>query len=515
MDRVDALMRHEGFGGFEMIGPSGLAALLAGAVMVATGGVAHAQMPSPLPAEALVDAPDAAKVAFLKAHVVASGPVTGSLAFDFPAAFYDNRLYLLGESHGVAAPQVLDLELLTHLNRRIGLRDYVAEVDPIQGARLNQYLETGEEAVLDRVFDFWTKSGAQWGNTAFEAKVRGVRALNQALPADRRIQFIGIDAVQDWPLLAAWVAEQGGQADLAALAGATTNAARAALARGWLATVPASPLTSRLVERLKGVLEGTSEAIGREAVIFDTYAKAVTSGELGDRPAYGLRSLFHVIQGGVNTAQPFAARVAASDLPTARKIVTLAVLSLDSAVQIIAATCDRSGDSSKSTKRPVDRTVLRPLTRSRLTRSTSGETGVSSRNRPLPITVPLLADPVAWRRQRACVRAMAPASQPMTNGRSEVRRSNRTSSSSDRHCTTRPKPPPSGSTSSQRIARVSRSKTPRRQRSACRRKTSSFRPEGDQSPRTWPSPSLAGRRRRGGASDLASAIQSVVAAART
>jgi len=338
MDRVDALMRHEGFGGFEMIGPSGLAALLAGAVMVATGGVAHAQMPSPLPAEALVDAPDAAKVAFLKAHVVASGPVTGSLAFDFPAAFYDNRLYLLGESHGVAAPQVLDLELLTHLNRRIGLRDYVAEVDPIQGARLNQYLETGEEAVLDRVFDFWTKSGAQWGNTAFEAKVRGVRALNQALPADRRIQFIGIDAVQDWPLLAAWVAEQGGQADLAALAGATTNAARAALARGWLATVPASPLTSRLVERLKGVLEGTSEAIGREAVIFDTYAKAVTSGELGDRPAYGLRSLFHVIQGGVNTAQPFAARVAASDLPTARKIVTLAVLSLDSAVQIPAPT---------------------------------------------------------------------------------------------------------------------------------------------------------------------------------
>lgn len=321
-----------------MIGPSGLAALFAGAVMMAMCGVAHAQMPSPLPAEALVDAPDAAKVAFLKAHVVASGPVTGGLAFDFPAAFYDNRLYLLGESHGVAAPQVLDMELLSHLNARIGLRDYVAEVDPIQGVRLNQYLETGDEKVLDRVFDFWTKSGAQWGNTAFEAKVRGVRALNQALPAERRIQFIGIDAVQDWPLLAAWVAEQGGQADTEALAGATTNAARATLAHGWLATVPASPLTSRLVERLKGVLGGTSEAIGREAVIFDTYAKAVTSGELGERPAYGLWGLFHVIQGGVNTAQPFAARVAASDLPTARKIVSLAVLSLDSAVQIPAPT---------------------------------------------------------------------------------------------------------------------------------------------------------------------------------
>ncbi|MFN3837885.1 MAG: hypothetical protein ACK4MI_09275 [Brevundimonas sp.] len=291
-------------------------------------------MPSPLPAEALVDAPDAAKVAFLKAHVVASGPVTGGLSFDFPASFYDNKLFLLGESHGVAAPQVLDLELLTHLNARIGLRDYVAEVDPIQGARLNQYLETGDEAVLDRVFDYWTKSGAQWGNTAFEAKVRGVRALNQTLPAERRIHFVGVDAMQDWPLLAAWVTEQGGQIDEAALATATTNAARATVALGWLQTVPKSPLS----DRLRGVLDGTSKAIGREAVIFDTYAKAVTSGELGERPAYGLWGLFHVIQGGVNNAQPFAARVVNSDLPTAHKVVSLAILSLDSAVQIPAPT---------------------------------------------------------------------------------------------------------------------------------------------------------------------------------
>ncbi|MDQ1193783.1 hypothetical protein QE419_002549 [Brevundimonas vesicularis] len=321
-----------------MVGRFSLAGLLAGATIMFACGVARAQMPPPLPAEALVDAPDAAKVAFLKAHVVAAGPVTGGLRFDFPAAFYDNKLFLLGESHGVAAPQVLDLELLTHLNARIGLTDYVAEVDPVQGARLNQYLETGDEAVLDRVFDFWTKGGAQWGNTAFEAKVRGVRALNQTLPTDRRIQFIGIDAVQDWPLLAAWVVEQGGQADAAALAGAATNAARAAIAQGWLATVPASPATSRLADRLRGVLEGTSKAIGREAVIFDTYSRVVTGGELGERPAYGLWGMFHVIQGGVNNAQPFAARVAASDLPTARRIVSLAILSLDSAVQIPAPT---------------------------------------------------------------------------------------------------------------------------------------------------------------------------------
>jgi hypothetical protein len=313
-----------------MIKRSKTAALLAGAVLMFACGAAQAQQPQPLPAEVLADAPEAAKVAFLKDHIVASGPVTGGLRFDFPASFYDNTLFLLGESHGVAAPQVLDLELLTHLNARLGLTDYLAEVDPVQGARLNQYLDTGDEAVLDRVFDYWTESGAQWGNTAFEAKVRGIRAMNQTLPAERRIRFLGIDAIQDWPLFAAWLTEQGAQPDTTALDAATTNATRAALALSWMEPVAASPLA----DRLRGVLTATAASAGREAVIFDTYARAVTSGELGDRPAYGLWGVFHVVQGGVNHVQPFAARVAASDLPAAHRIVSLAVLSLDSAVQM-------------------------------------------------------------------------------------------------------------------------------------------------------------------------------------
>lgn len=307
-----------------------LAALLTGTALMFASGAAQAQQPQPLPAEVLVDAPDTAKVAFLKDHVVVSGPVTGGLTFAFPADFYDNKLFLLGESHGVAAPQVLDLELLTHLNARIGLTDYLAEVDPVQGAQLNTYLDGGDEAVLDRVFDYWTRTGAQWGNTAFEAKIKGIRALNLTLPENRRIHILGIDAVQDWPLTTAWLAEQDVTVDAAALSAATTNAARATVV---LAALPPSS-TSPVLNRLRGTLTATAAAAGREGVIFDTYSKAVTSGELGDRPAYGLWGIFHVIQGGVNHAQPFAARIAASDLPTAHRMVSLAVLSLDSAVQI-------------------------------------------------------------------------------------------------------------------------------------------------------------------------------------
>ena len=315
--------------------------IFAGAVATASmcASAAAAQMPPPLPAEALVDHADAGKAEWLRAHVVARGPIAGGLSFDFPEDFYRKKLILLGESHGVAAPQVLDLELLTHLNARIGLTDYLAEVDPIQGAMLNRYLETGDEAVLDRVFDYWSRTGAQWGNVAFEAKVRGIRALNLSLPLERRVRILGVDAIQDWDLFSQWVVESGGSIDAAAITAAAQDRANperlAALAQAAVASLPAqTPETTRL----SGVLTDLGAKVGREATIFNTYGRAVRSGELGDRPAYGLWGVYHVMQAGVNQTRPFAMRVRQSDLPAAHALTSLIVLSLDSWVQIPAPT---------------------------------------------------------------------------------------------------------------------------------------------------------------------------------
>lgn len=303
-------------------------AVTALALMVAPA-AAQTGMPSPLPAEVLADAPDAAVAAWLQSRIVASGPVSGGLTFAFPDAFYDNRLFLLGESHGSAAPQVLDLELLTHLNARIGLVDYLAEVDPVQGDRLNVYLATGDEAVLDRVFDHWTEAGLQWGNRAFEDKVRGIRALNLTLPEERRIRFIGIDAIHDWALVRDWIEARGGAIDAAAWEAGDLKG-RCALALAALEGRADDAVGRRLVD----LLTRLSINPHRETAIFETYAFAVRSGELGDRPAYGLWGIFHAMQGPVNGVLPFAARVTRSDLPARDATVTLAVLSLDSAVQI-------------------------------------------------------------------------------------------------------------------------------------------------------------------------------------
>ncbi len=300
---------------------------------------AVAQVPAPAPVQtAAASEADPAKVAWLRAHEIGSGPVAGPLALRLPEALLHARLILLGESHGSAAPQVVDLALLTELNRRTGLRDYVAEVDPVQAITLNRYLDTGDEAALVRVFSAW-KDVAQWGNTAFMGKVRGVRSLNLRLPADRRVHFIGLDAVQDWPLLLDWLEANGAPVDRSAITSDTKDSVAAATAATWLDGAVRAPAFTR--ERLRTLLSLTAGKAGREKTLFESYAQAVRSGELGDRQAYGLWGLFHVMQAGISGAKPFAMQVRGSTLPAAASMASIVILSLDSAVMIPGKTATR------------------------------------------------------------------------------------------------------------------------------------------------------------------------------
>lgn len=302
--------------------------LAASLLLVITGAPAIAQGPPPhLPAEALIDAVEPARVEYLQSHVVVDGPVIGGFSFEFPESFYEGRLFLLGESHGAAAPQVLDLELLTHLNQRIGLVDYLAEVDPVQADWLNRYLDSGDETLLDRVFDLWN-GGSQWANVAFEDKLRGIRALNQTLPEARRIRLHGIDAIQDWPLLAETLQARGLEIDGAAFATAK-GAARAQLMADALQAAPDTAGDRFLL----AALQRQARDIDRETTIFENYAELVRNGALGERPAYGLWGAAHVLQAPVNGDLRFAGMVRSSDLADVARMRSIVVYGLDSAVQ--------------------------------------------------------------------------------------------------------------------------------------------------------------------------------------
>lgn len=59
----------------------------------------------------------------------------------FDNDFYKSKVFLLGEIHGYADNQKLDKELLFFLNRKLGVRYYIAEMDSITAKKINIFLE--------------------------------------------------------------------------------------------------------------------------------------------------------------------------------------------------------------------------------------------------------------------------------------------------------------------------------------------------------------------------------------
>jgi hypothetical protein len=268
-----------------------------------------------------------ARVDFLKSHIVGQGALTGPLDLQFPADFYTQKLYLLGEIHGRAAPQIIDLALLKLLHEKSGVRDYLAEIDPIEAAHFNAYLETGDEAYLAPVFDFW-RGRVRWGNVDFREKVRQVRLYNQTLPEAGRIRFTGIDEVHNVDLIESWLSPKP--------APATCGDIRQCAAE-YLTKVEAADAKSVLGgEKTKKemifLLTILSKPIEREDVFFKSYAYQVREGALGDRPAYGLWGTNHIVRAAMNGQKAFAELVRESDLPAHDKIASLQTFSVEGAL---------------------------------------------------------------------------------------------------------------------------------------------------------------------------------------
>jgi len=270
--------------------------------------------------------------------------LTGTPQFKlFDRAFYQNQVFLLGESHGVQRVQDVDFALLRHLNQYAGVHRYLAEVDCAKAYYLNEYLRTGNEATLDRVFASWVREQAQWGNADFRAKIVRIRGLNQTLPDSRRIQFVGIDGVQDPALLADYLADRRatGQALAPALA-ARLDSVQAALRstpalaaevalRAQQALRQAAPTARRALgaeayAEVQHALTNVGYARtlpGREQQLFANYQAALPLWHLTHEKLYGLWGLGHVPQQKGLNFTSLATYIHGSSLPDHDKIVSI------------------------------------------------------------------------------------------------------------------------------------------------------------------------------------------------
>lgn len=301
-------------------------ALAFACVSQAGAAIAQAGSPPPLPASVLAEEVDPAKVDYLRSHVVASGAVTGPFTFDFPAGFYGSRLFLVGESHGSAAPHLFDLALFEDIARRAGLRDYLAECDPVQGAAFDHYVQTGDDTALRQVFDYWSSRGSQWGSQAYEDKLRGLRAIALRLQGEP-VRVRGLDAIQDWSMTLDWLQARGIQFEREAVEAAAGGQAKAGLLLAALGPVQSDE--DQILSAIRVALEAQVAGRGREGTIVAAYS-ALATGVLDGKAAYGMWGLFHVLQAPLKSGAPFAAQVEASSLPAAGQIASIILVPIDS-----------------------------------------------------------------------------------------------------------------------------------------------------------------------------------------
>ena len=259
------------------------------------------------------------------------------------------QVFLLGDWHGLAINDDLDLALLRYFHETVGARVYVAEWGYAAGCLMNRYMETGDEHLLDFMMResyravSWTKE-----HRAFVVKLR---QWNLTLPERDRVRVVGLD-IEHQTGIAAWylreLAVAAGQAppsirDTAAAlirldpekAGDSaiqklSGGLSAGLDRNrrdyatWLGTrfLEFDVVATNLRKRYEAYADREkSFDVIREAVMYDTFLKLQPL--LAGAKCYGRWGAAHVAQRHLDNRDPFAARLNRPDSPVAGKVVTI------------------------------------------------------------------------------------------------------------------------------------------------------------------------------------------------
>lgn len=278
---------------------------------------------------------DPAVVAYLRPRAVAGEPMAAQLISRESAA----RIALLGEIHGTAAVQPLDLAVLRAQYVRRGVRRYLAEMDPGQAFVLNRYLAAGDSLLLERVFGFWRRLQLPWANREFQRKLREWRRWHTTLPDSAHVQLVGVDRLQDTTLtlevlrvvLASGTAARSitHRSLLEILADTTRSPESRVRALGRLdLAIPAGDSAMTAIEPLLAAIRQTVRRLPRETAIADNVRDALRR-EPTQR-FYGLWGLTHVVQGTINADSTWPMMVMAHD-PSVQ-IESWAVLPVEAAI---------------------------------------------------------------------------------------------------------------------------------------------------------------------------------------
>ena len=268
------------------------------------------------------------------------------------------QVILLGETHGVALNEDLDLALLRYLHKTAGVRVYLSESGYSANCLLNRYLDTGDEQVLDFVMqESYGSIGWTREHRAFYA---ALRRWNLTLPEKERVRLVGLDVEHQRRVALRYLAElakpDGGKRAPAAIAETIARLQRIQQepygkpAVQFIGDLTSSVAAHRLdyaamlgdrlfdfeltAANLQKAVEyyatdGTPQSFDlREQVMVQTFLKLYP--RLGGAKCYGRWGSAHVLQRRADLGVPFAAMLNRPDSPVAGRVVSIFAMYVNS-----------------------------------------------------------------------------------------------------------------------------------------------------------------------------------------
>ncbi|MBF8455599.1 hypothetical protein IV494_00255 [Kaistella sp. G5-32] len=262
-----------------------------------------------------------------------------------------NQLIIFGESHGAQNTQFIDFNLLKFLNKTVGTKNYIAELDYAQAENINNYLKTGNEKFLKTVFHYLVKIHAQWGNQDFYEKIVNIRNLNKTLSKDKKITFTGIDVVQDHEeylkLLQKIIKGNHGtlldslkmkidqpyddanMASVSMFAGKLDQKIEKNAAAFQNLLGSDYPLFKYLIKNL--IYDNKSVGVNRPEGIYRNFKELYIMQHLENKKLYGMWGFFHAhLVPFQYIGGDFISKLVDSDHPIAKKIISIIALPIDS-----------------------------------------------------------------------------------------------------------------------------------------------------------------------------------------
>ena len=304
-----------------------------------------------------------------------------------------NRLiFLLGESHGIALSEDLDLAMLQYLHKAAGVRIYLAEISYAEGCLLNRYLDNGDEQLLDFVMNQFEGSIA-WTKER-KAFYQNFRRWNLALPPGQRVRFAGVDIEHQRNVALRFLRELAKQPDHAAPTaiaevvgklqglGDANDGNLPNVAADLDAALKAHHaefaeflsrrlfdfelVTENLVKALEYYKDHDSQKSNelREQVMYDTFLKLYP--QFGGAKCYGRWGSAHIFQRALDRGETFAMMVNRPGSPVAGEVASILMIYQDTQALQMPGYRVQNADSPAEWIAPFAGAAIAPLTLFRL-----------------------------------------------------------------------------------------------------------------------------------------------------